>query len=107
MSRVAIVVNVRFSLSLLIDSVMDHSCTVWKICIKYVSGCRRSFTLCFLLKKISGHPLQYTAIVGKPSEITYYHAEYLISRHAYQLGYKNPIKRLYAVGVSHCMTKRT
>ncbi len=53
-----------------------------------------------ILKKISGHPLQYTAIVGKPSEITYYHAEYLISRHAYDLGYKQPIKRIYAVGVS-------
>ncbi|CAF4674022.1 unnamed protein product, partial [Rotaria magnacalcarata] len=36
--------------------------------------------------------------VGKPSEITYYHAEYLISRHAYELGYKQPIKRIYAVG---------
>jgi hypothetical protein len=44
--------------------------------------------------------LQYTAIVGKPSEITYYHAEYLISRHAYDLGYKQPVKRIYAVGVS-------
>jgi hypothetical protein len=56
---------------------------------------------CYLFKKkISGHPLQYTAIVGKPSEITYYHAEYLISRHAYDLGYKQPIKRIYAVGVS-------
>ncbi len=59
------------------------------------------YLLIFFLKKISGHPLQYTAIVGKPSEITYYHAEYLISRHAYDLGYKQPIKRIYAVGVSH------
>ncbi|CAF4142078.1 unnamed protein product [Rotaria socialis] len=59
-----------------------------------------SFMYCLenLYKKISGHPLQYTAIVGKPSEITYYHAEYLISRHAYELGYKQPIKRIYAVG---------
>ncbi len=53
-----------------------------------------------ILKKISGHPLKYTAIVGKPSEITYYFAEYLISRHAYELGYKQPIKRIYAIGVS-------
>ncbi|CAF1078098.1 unnamed protein product [Rotaria sordida] len=59
-----------------------------------------SFMYCLenLYKKISGHPLQYTAIVGKPSEITYYHAEYLISRHAHELGYKQPIKRIYAVG---------
>ena len=57
-------------------------------------------SILFFKKKISGHPLQYTAIVGKPSEITYYHAEYLISRHAYDLGYKQPIKRIYAVGVS-------
>lgn len=48
--------------------------------------------------------MQYTAIVGKPSEITYYHAEYLISRHAYDLGYKQPIKRIYAVGVSSPLT---
>ncbi|CAF1352025.1 unnamed protein product [Rotaria sp. Silwood1] len=59
-----------------------------------------SFMYCLenLYKKISGHFLQYTAIVGKPSEITYYHAEYLISRHAHELGYKQPIKRIYAVG---------
>ncbi len=43
--------------------------------------------------------MKYTTIVGKPSEITFYHAEYLISRHAYELGLKKPIKRLYAVGV--------
>jgi len=59
-----------------------------------------SFMYCLenLYKKISGHSLQYTSIVGKPSEITYYHAEYLISRHASDLGIKQPIKRLYAVG---------
>lgn len=59
-----------------------------------------SFMYCLenLYKKISGHPLQYTAIVGKPSEITYYHAEYLISRHATDLGYNQPIKHIYAIG---------
>jgi hypothetical protein len=31
---------------------------------------------------------------------TYYHAEYLISHHANELGLKLPIKRLYAIGVS-------
>ncbi len=31
---------------------------------------------------------------------TYYHAEYLVSRHANELGLKLPIKRLYAIGVS-------
>jgi len=39
-------------------------------------------------------------MVGKPSEITYYHAEYLISHNASTLGHKLPIKRLYAIGVS-------
>ncbi|CAF4797917.1 unnamed protein product [Rotaria sp. Silwood1] len=59
-----------------------------------------SFLHCLenLYEKVSGHPLQYTAIVGKPSEVTFYHAEYLISRHARELGLKQPIKRLYAVG---------
>ncbi|CAF4534381.1 unnamed protein product [Rotaria socialis] len=50
------------------------------------------------ISKISGHQLQYTTIVGKPSEVTFYHAEYLISRHAHELGLKQPIKRLYVVG---------
>ncbi|CAF0991480.1 unnamed protein product [Didymodactylos carnosus] len=59
-----------------------------------------SYMFCLenVYKKISGHPLQYTAIVGKPSEITYYHAEYCVSRHAQELGIRKPIKRLYAVG---------
>ncbi len=39
-------------------------------------------------------------MVGKPSELTYYHAEYLISLHASEIGLKLPIKRLYAIGVS-------
>ncbi|CAF4517553.1 unnamed protein product [Rotaria socialis] len=59
-----------------------------------------SFLHCLenLYEKISGHQLQYTTIVGKPSEVTFYHAEYLISRHAHELGLKQPIKRLYVVG---------
>jgi hypothetical protein len=52
------------------------------------------------IKKISGHRLEYTTMVGKPSELTYYHAEYLISLHASEIGLKLPIKRLYAIGVS-------
>ncbi|CAF0731545.1 unnamed protein product [Adineta steineri] len=59
-----------------------------------------SFMHCLesLYHKISGYPLQYTTIVGKPSEITFYHAEYLISHHAHEMGLKQPIKRLYAIG---------
>lgn len=53
----------------------------------------------FYWKKISGQRLIYTAIVGKPMKETYYHAEYLISHHANQIGLKLPIKRLYAIGV--------
>jgi len=51
-----------------------------------------------LYKKITGHELIYTALVGKPSEITYYHAEKMVVTNARQLGFQDPIRRLYAIG---------
>ncbi|KAG1669289.1 Haloacid dehalogenase-like hydrolase domain-containing 5 [Nymphon striatum] len=51
-----------------------------------------------LYKKITSKELIYTALVGKPSEITYRHAEYCIIQHAKSIGITNQIKRLYAIG---------
>lgn len=70
-----------------------------------------SFLLCLesLYRKLTGQELKYDALVGKPSEATYHHAEYCLSQHAaaiakyYQGNDSQPqrspkIKRIYAVG---------
>ncbi|XP_013394123.1 haloacid dehalogenase-like hydrolase domain-containing 5 isoform X1 [Lingula anatina] len=51
-----------------------------------------------LYHKITGRHIQYTALIGKPSEITYHHAEYVINQHAESLGLETPLHRLYAIG---------
>ncbi|XP_066949235.1 haloacid dehalogenase-like hydrolase domain-containing 5 isoform X2 [Macrobrachium rosenbergii] len=59
-----------------------------------------AFLLCLeaLYKKVTGNDLIYTALVGKPSEITYYHAETMVQHHARSIGISHPITKLYAVG---------
>jgi ribonucleotide monophosphatase NagD (HAD superfamily) len=47
---------------------------------------------------VTGHELKYTALVGKPSEITYRYAEHCLARHAKKLGYDAPLKNMYLVG---------
>lgn len=51
-----------------------------------------------LYEKLSGKELKYSAIVGKPSEISYHYAENVLNEHAASIGYANPIKRIYAIG---------
>jgi hypothetical protein len=48
-------------------------------------------------RKLSGNELEYSAIVGKPSEVTYYYAENVIQTQAKQMGLEK-IERIYAVG---------
>ncbi|XP_046405549.1 haloacid dehalogenase-like hydrolase domain-containing 5 isoform X2 [Ischnura elegans] len=59
-----------------------------------------AFLLCLenLYKKITNRDLIYTALVGKPSEITYHHAHRLIMRQAEEIGIVNQVKTLYAIG---------
>ncbi|KAK7069856.1 Haloacid dehalogenase-like hydrolase domain-containing 5 [Halocaridina rubra] len=59
-----------------------------------------AFLLCLeaLYKKVTGNDLIYTALVGKPSEITYYHSETMVQTHARSLGIQHPITKLYAIG---------
>ncbi|XP_042214191.1 haloacid dehalogenase-like hydrolase domain-containing 5 [Homarus americanus] len=59
-----------------------------------------AFLLCLeaLYKKVTGNDLIYTALVGKPSEITYYHAETMVQHHARSIGINHPITKLYAIG---------
>ncbi|KAL7638321.1 UNVERIFIED_CONTAM: hypothetical protein RMT77_010889 [Armadillidium vulgare] len=59
-----------------------------------------AFLLCLeaLFKKVTGKDLIYTALVGKPSEITYYHSETMVQHHARKIGINHPITTLYAIG---------
>ena len=59
-----------------------------------------AFLVCLeaLYRKISGHDLHYTSLVGKPCEITYRFAEHTISKIAKRMGITKPIKRLYFFG---------
>ncbi|XP_066996972.2 haloacid dehalogenase-like hydrolase domain-containing 5 [Anabrus simplex] len=59
-----------------------------------------AFLLCLetLYKKITGLNLIYTALIGKPSEITYHHAHRMVLAHAQDIGIFNSLKRLYAIG---------
>ncbi|KAK3103432.1 hypothetical protein FSP39_019163 [Pinctada imbricata] len=59
-----------------------------------------SFLLCLeaLYKKITGRDLDYTALIGKPCEITYRYAEHTVAAVAKRIGITRPIKKLYFIG---------
>ncbi|XP_026996613.1 haloacid dehalogenase-like hydrolase domain-containing 5 [Tachysurus fulvidraco] len=59
-----------------------------------------TFMVCLenIYKKITGRELKYEALMGKPSELTYHYAEYLIRTQAAERGWRSPITSLYAVG---------
>ncbi|TDH10357.1 hypothetical protein EPR50_G00074430 [Perca flavescens] len=59
-----------------------------------------TFLVCLenIFKKITGKDLKYEALMGKPSELTYHFAEYLIRTQAMQMQWKLPVTSLYAIG---------
>uniref|UniRef100_A0A3P8T795 Zgc:77375 n=1 Tax=Amphiprion percula TaxID=161767 RepID=A0A3P8T795_AMPPE len=59
-----------------------------------------TFLVCLenIYKKITGKDLKYEALMGKPSELTYHFAEYLIRSQAMQRQWKLPVTSLYAIG---------
>jgi len=64
-----------------------------------------AFLLCLenLYKKVTGRDMIYTALIGKPSEITYRHAEHVIQQQAIDvMGLDNPVKTLYCIGDNVC-----
>ena len=66
-----------------------------------------AFLLCLedLYKKITGQELVYTALVGKPSEITYRHGEHILQHQAkviYGDNLQSPLKNIYFVGDNVC-----
>ncbi|XP_063072619.1 haloacid dehalogenase-like hydrolase domain-containing 5 [Engraulis encrasicolus] len=59
-----------------------------------------TFLVCLehIYKKVTGMELKYEALMGKPSELTYHFAEYLIREQAAERGWRAPIRSLYAIG---------
>ncbi|XP_067096742.1 haloacid dehalogenase-like hydrolase domain-containing 5 [Osmerus mordax] len=59
-----------------------------------------TFLVCLesLYRKITGQELKYEALMGKPSELTYHFAEFLIREQAAERGWRMPIRSLYAIG---------
>ncbi|BHF59051.1 Haloacid dehalogenase-like hydrolase domain-containing 5 [Sparganum proliferum] len=59
-----------------------------------------AFLVCLesLYERVTGHPLRYTALVGKPSEITYRFSEHILSKTALRMGYTRPIRKIYFFG---------
>ncbi|KAJ8259846.1 hypothetical protein GJAV_G00174140 [Gymnothorax javanicus] len=59
-----------------------------------------TFLVCLenIYKKITGKELKYEALMGKPSELTYHYAEYLIREQAAKRGWRTTITSLYAIG---------
>ncbi|KAL7986046.1 hypothetical protein Chor_011212, partial [Crotalus horridus] len=59
-----------------------------------------TFMVCLenIYKKITGKELKYEVLMGKPSEVTYHYAEYLIRTQASAKQWKSPIETLYAIG---------
>lgn len=58
-----------------------------------------AFLLCLesLYRKVTGKDITYSALVGKPSEITYYHANRMLVNHARSIGIDN-VDTIYAIG---------
>ena len=67
------------------------------LCCRYGNG---AFLVCLeaLYKKVTGKALEYTGLIGKPSEVTYRFAEHVLSEQAIRLSIKSPLKRMYLVG---------
>ena len=65
------------------------------ICLGF-DGMDRNMSI-FFFQKITGRELKYTALIGKPSEITYHHADYLLYQQAKTLGFSN-VDTIYCIG---------
>ncbi|XP_029575729.1 haloacid dehalogenase-like hydrolase domain-containing 5 isoform X2 [Salmo trutta] len=59
-----------------------------------------TFLVCLenIYKKITGKEVKYKALMGKPSELTYHFAEYLLRGQAVERNWTQPITTLYAIG---------
>lgn len=55
-----------------------------------------------LYQKITGHDLVYSALIGKPSEITYRHGEHMLQQEAKKIGLDQPVQSIYCIGDNVC-----
>ncbi|TRY63500.1 hypothetical protein TCAL_00409 [Tigriopus californicus] len=55
-----------------------------------------------LYQKITGHDLVYSALIGKPSEITYRHSEHMLQAAAKKIGLDQPVQSIYCIGDNVC-----
>lgn len=88
--------NNMTSCTSVLRSMMEHRHTFVWFC-RFGHG---TFLVCLenIYKKITGRELKYEALMGKPSELTYHFAEYLIRNQAVGWKWKLPVTSLYAVG---------
>ncbi|CAL8382875.1 unnamed protein product [Boreogadus saida] len=58
------------------------------------------FMLCLesVFRKLAGQRLRYEAVMGKPSLLTYQHAELVIRQQTANQGWDTPVTNLYAIG---------
>lgn len=63
-----------------------------------------AFLLCLenLYKKVTGRDMIYTALIGKPSEITYRHGEHVLQQQARAGGHPLPVRTIYCIGDNIC-----
>ena len=63
-----------------------------------------AFLLCLenLYKKVTGRDMIYTALIGKPSEITYRHGEHVLQQQARAGGLPLPVRTIYCIGDNIC-----
>ncbi|XP_076659180.1 haloacid dehalogenase-like hydrolase domain-containing 5 [Halictus rubicundus] len=59
-----------------------------------------AFLLCLesLYKKITGKDMLYSALVGKPAEVTYYYGNHMLRKHAESIGITHNVDTIYAIG---------
>lgn len=78
-------------------SVLTYLSFTVSFCSRFGHG---TFLVCLenIYKKITGKDLKYEALMGKPSELTYHFAEYLIRSQAMQRQWELPVTSLYAIG---------
>lgn len=96
---------VNFCIDLPIRLISSDFCFIWNCNIyiflfpwfRFGHG---MFLVCLesAYKKITGCDLEYKALIGKPSVVTYNYAELLVRKQAENLGWKEPVQRIYAIG---------
>ena len=97
LNNLILIISVNaYSFSFLNQQVQHH-CNPILLWTRFGHG---AFLVCLeeLYKKITGRDLIYTALIGKPSELTMAHADAVAQKQAKAIGLENSIKRIYFVG---------